>query len=176
MAIGERIRFFRNLRGMTQKYLGQMVGFPEKTADIRMAQYESGSKSPKAELTENLAGVLGVSPLALSVPDIDSYLGLMHTLFTLEDRYGLTVETGEIGVSLRVDPRKGKDAAELSEMLTAWAEQAEKYHNGEINREDYDKWRYNYPKYDETSGYVKTPSKQLSDALVEAFKNRLKAD
>ena len=176
MAIGERIRFFRNLRGMTQKYLGQMVGFPEKTADIRMAQYESGSKSPKAELTENLAGVLGVSPLALSVPDIDSYLGLMHTLFTLEDRYGLTVENGENGVSLRVDPRKGKDAAELSEMLTAWAEQAEKYHNGEINREDYDKWRYNYPKYDETSGYVKTPSKQLSDALVEAFKDRLKND
>ena len=176
MAIGERIRFFRNLRGMTQKYLGQMVGFPEKTADIRMAQYESGSKSPKAELTENLAGVLGVSPLALSVPDIDSYLGLMHTLFTLEDRYGLTVETGEIGVSLRVDPRKGKDAAELSEMLTAWAEQAEKYRNGKINREDYDKWRYNYPKYDETSGYVKMPSKQLNDALVEAFKDRLKAD
>lgn len=30
MAIGERIRFFRNLRGMTQKYLGQVVGFPEK--------------------------------------------------------------------------------------------------------------------------------------------------
>lgn len=176
MAIGERIRFFRNLRGMTQKYLGQMVGFPGKTADIRMAQYESGSRSPKAELTENLAGVLGVSPLALSVPDIDSYLGLMHTLFTLEDRYGLTVETGETGVSLRVDPRKGKDAAELSEMLTAWAEQAEKYRNGKINREDYDKWRYNYPKYDETSGYVKTPSKQLSDALVEAFKDRLKAD
>lgn len=176
MAIGERIRFFRNLRGMTQKYLGQVVGFPEKTADIRMAQYESGSRSPKAELTENLAGALGVSPLALSVPDIDSYLGLMHTLFTLEDRYGLTVETGETGVSLRIDPRKGKDAAELSEMLTAWAEQAEKYRNGKINREDYDKWRYNYPKYDEISGYVKTPSKQLSDALVEAFKDRLKAD
>ena len=36
MAIGERIRFFRNLCGMTQKYLGQVVGFPEKTADIRM--------------------------------------------------------------------------------------------------------------------------------------------
>ena len=176
MAIGERIRFIRNLRGMTQKLLGLQVGFSERTADIRMAQYESGSRSPKAELTENLAGVLGVSPLALSVPDIDSYLGLMHTLFTLEDRYGLTVETGETGVSLRVDPRKGKDAAELSEMLTAWAEQAEKYRNGKINREDYDKWRYNYPKYDETSGYVKTPSKQLSDALVEAFKDRLKAD
>ena len=176
MAIGERIRFFRNLRGMTQKYLGQVVGFPEKTADIRMAQYESGSRTPKAELTENLADALGVSPLALSVPDIDSYLGLMHTLFTLEDRYGLTVDTGENGVSLRVDPRKGKDAAELSEMLTAWAEQAEKYRNGEINREDYDKWRYNYPKYDEASGYVKVPSPQLSDVMLKAFKDRLKED
>ena len=173
MAIGERIRFFRNLRGMTQKYLGTVVGFPEKTADIRMAQYESGSRTPKADLTENLAGVLGVSPLALSVPDIDSYLGLMHTLFTLEDRYGLTIEKGENGVSMRVDPCKGKDAAELSEMLNAWAEQAEKYRKGDISREDYDKWRYNYPKYDETSGYVKVPSQELSNILVEALKNKL---
>ena len=92
MAIGERIRFFRNLRGMTQKYLGTVVGFPEKTADIRMAQYESGSRTPKADLTNKLAEVFEISPQALSVPDIDSYIGLMHTLFTLEDRYGLTIE------------------------------------------------------------------------------------
>ena len=170
MAIGERIRFFRNLRGMTQKYLGTVVGFPEKTADIRMAQYESGSRTPKADLIENLAGVLGVSPLALSVPDIDSYLGLMHTLFTLEDRYGLTIEKGENGISMRVDPRKGKDAAELSEMINAWAEQAEKYRKGDISREDYDKWRYYYPKYDETSGYVRVPSQGLSDMLINGLK------
>lgn len=176
MAIGERICFIRNLRGMTQKYLGTLGGFPEKTADIRMAQYESGSRTPKADLTENLAGVLGVSPLALSVPDIDSYLGLMHTLFTLEDRYGLTIEKDENGVSMSVDPRKGKDAAELSKILNAWAEQAEKYRKGDISRENYDKWRYNYPKYDETSGYVKVPSQELSDEMIEAFKDRLKND
>ena len=161
MAIGERIRFFRNLRGMTQKYLGTVVGFPEKTADIRMAQYESGSRTPKADLTENLAGVLGVSPLALSVPDIDSYLGLMHTLFTLEDRYGLTIEKGENGVSMRVDLHRGKDAAELSKMLNAWADQSEKYHNGDISREDYDKWRYHYPEFDKTQNYVKMPPQDL---------------
>lgn len=174
MAIGERIRFFRNLRGMTQKYLGTVVGFPEKTADIRMAQYESGSRTPKADLTNSLAEVLGISPLALSVPDIDSYLGLMHTLFTLEDRYGLTVEKNESGVSMRIDPRKGKDAAELCKMVSAWAERSEKYHSGEISRENYDRWRYNYPKYDEASGYVKVPSQELSDAMVEAFKDQLK--
>ena len=176
MAIGERIRFFRNLRGMTQKYLGTVVGFPEKTADIRMAQYESGSRTPKADLTNKLAEVFEISPQALSVPDIDSYIGLMHTLFTLEDRYGLTIERTENGVSMYADPKKGTDAAELSEMLNAWAEQSEKYHNGDINRDEYDKWRYNYPKYDETSGYVKVPSQEVNEAMLEAFKDKLKND
>ena len=37
MAIGERIHFFRILRGMTQKYLGTIVGFPERSADVRLA-------------------------------------------------------------------------------------------------------------------------------------------
>lgn len=174
MAIGERIRFFRNLRGMTQKYLGQSVGFPEKTADIRMAQYESGSRTPKEDLVKQLANVLDVSPLALEVPDIDSYWGLMHTLFALEDRYGLTIETGEAGILLRVDPRKGRDAAELSEMLSAWADQAEQLRSGAITRDAYDNWRYHYPEYDESSGYVKMPSQEFSDSMVKAFKHLLK--
>lgn len=161
---------------MTQKYLGTAVGFPEKSADVRLAQYETGTRTPKADLTAALAQVLDVSPQALSVPDIDSYIGLMHTLFTLEDRYGLTIVKTENGISMYADPRKGTDADELSEMLNAWAEQSEKYHNGDINRDEYDKWRYNYPKYDETSGFVKVPSQNLSNAMVEAFKDRLKND
>ena len=176
MAIGERIHFFRNLRGMTQKFLGTSVGFSESQADVRIAQYETGKRNPKEVYLNALADTLGVAPEALNVPDIDTYIGLMHTLFTLEDRYGLTVEKTENGVSMRVDPRKGKDAAELSEMLNAWAEQSEKYRNGDISREDYDKWRYNYPKYDASSGFVKVPSQQFSDTMVEAFKDRLKND
>lgn len=173
VAIGERIRFIRNLRGMTQKYLGTLVGFPEKTADIRMAQYESGSRTPKEALTKALANALEVSSLALNIPDIDSYLGLMHTLFTLEDRYGLTTENRDGEILLRFDPRKGKDAARISEMVNTWALVAEKYRAGEISKEEYDKWRYNYPKYDSTRIWVKVPSQELSDTLVEAFKNRL---
>ena len=115
MAIGERIRFFRNLRGMTQKYLGMRVGFPEKSADVRMAQYEAGARTPKADLTAALAHELDVSPQALTVPDIDSYIGLMHTLFTLEDVYGLTVDEKDGDVCLRVNFRKCRDADRLHE-------------------------------------------------------------
>ena len=55
MAIGERIHFFRTMRGMTQKYLGMALGFPEKSADVRLAQYENGSRTPKADVTAALA-------------------------------------------------------------------------------------------------------------------------
>ena len=107
MAIGERIRFFRNLKGMTQKFLGVQVGFPEKTADIRMAQYESGSRCPKADLTQSLADVLGVSTMALNVPDIDTDLGFMHTLFALEDIYGLKIDKLDDEVCIRLDKNRG---------------------------------------------------------------------
>ena len=176
MAIGERIRFIRNLRGMTQKYLGTLVGFPEKTADIRMAQYEAGSRTPKEDLTKALAGALDVSPLALDVPDIDSNFGLMHTLFALEDRYGLTIEIRDGEVLLHIDPRKGKDAARISELVCAWAAVAEKYRAGEISRDEYDKWRYYYPQYDDTQITAKVPSQELNDAMVKALKSRLNKD
>ena len=94
MAIGERIHHFRLLRGFTQKYLGQQLGFSESQADVRIAQYEKGARSPKENYLNALADIFDVSPHALAVPDIDSYVGLMHTLFTLEDLYGLHI--GEI--------------------------------------------------------------------------------
>lgn len=168
--------FFRILRGMTQKYLGTIVGFPERSADVRLAQYETGTRKPKAELTAALAQALDVSPHALDVPDIDSYIGLMHTLFTLEDLYGLTVSEADGEICLKVNKEKGKNAHELLKMLYAWKEQADKLSSEEISREEYDNWRYHYPKFDTTQRWAKVPSQELSDALVEMFKDQLKPD
>ena len=47
MAIGQRIKFFRNRKGFT---LGEMLGFHGKSSDVRMAQYESEARIPKQEL------------------------------------------------------------------------------------------------------------------------------
>ncbi len=161
-------RFFRNRKGVTQKYLGQVVGFPERSADVRMAQYETGSRTPKADLTKTLADFFGVSTNALTVPDI----GLMHTLFALEDTRGLTI--GEINgeVCLRLDKSRGTAYLAMFEMLSAWAEQAKKLEAGEITREDYDRWRYNYPKYDTTQRWEKVPSTEMSDFLVDALRDK----
>ena len=170
MAIGERIRFFHNRKGVTQKYLGQVVGFLERSADVRMAQCESGSRTPKADLTRTLAGFFEVSTNALTVPDIDSDIGLMHTLFALEDIRGLTIGEIDGEICLRLDKSRGKTYVDMLEMLSAWAEQAKKLEAGEITREDYDRWRYNYPKYGTSQRWAKAPSQELSDFLVDTLK------
>jgi len=170
MAIGERIHYIRTLRGMTQKYLGQMVGFSEKTADVRMAQYETGARTPKADLTAELARVLDVSPKALDVPEIDSYVGLVHTLFALEDIYGLKIGEIDGEVCLRLDKSKGSTYLQLIDMFRSWREQAAKLERGEICKDEYDRWRYKYPELDKARQWAKVPSQVLSDTLIEELK------
>ena len=92
---GQRIRHYRMLRGMTQKALGIAAGFPPETADIRIAQYESGARTPKYALLCTLAEALGVSPSALDIPSIKSREALNQLLLALEEEYGLTVTITE---------------------------------------------------------------------------------
>lgn len=168
MAIGERIHFFRNKRNITMRGLGQMVGFPEKSADVRLAQYENGSRAPKADLTAQLAEALDVSPKALAVPDIDSYDGLMHTLFTLEDNYGIHIDEIDGEICLRLD-RRHKEFANMSKMFHAWNSEYQKKKASEISEDDYDEWRYHYPKSDSTQRRV-----HLSSFLDNLDPNDLK--
>jgi transcriptional regulator with XRE-family HTH domain len=144
MIIGERIRYFRDLRGLTQKELGIAVGFPEQSADTRIAQYEVGIRTPKADLINLIANVLEISPLALAVPNVDSCLSLMHTLFALEDKYGLEINISNKDVCLKVNVHKNDEAVYLHEMFRVWHEATVKLKNGQISQEEYDRWRYNF--------------------------------
>ena len=166
MAIGERIKHIRKLNGLKQRDLGVSVGFEDRSADIRIAQYESGARTPKAELVSDMAEALGVSERALNVPDIDSELGLIHTLFALEDTQGLTVTKEDGKISLHFDHGKGS-SAELFEMLFEWYDKKAEYDSGEITKEEYDRWRYNYPNRPEAPTAVKAPKTERT-ALASA--------
>ena len=94
----------------------------------------------------------------------------MHTFFALEDRYGLTIETREGEVLFRIDPRKGHDAAQINQMVCAWAPVMEKYRAGEISREEYDNWWYNYPRDDNSKIWVHVSSAGVMDSIVQDMK------
>ena len=92
MALGDRIRFFRKLRRMTQQELGEAVGFSQNTADIRIGQYETNVKTPRDKTLSAIADALGVSIDALIAPDISSSDKIMHTLFLFEDELGFFID------------------------------------------------------------------------------------
>lgn len=173
MAIAERIRFLRDWRGMTQSCLGTLAGLSERKADARIAQYESGDQRPDGKMTYKLAQALDVSPMALELPDVDTFAGAMHTLFALEDLYGLRIDATDGEVCLRMDPSRDSDKSRvLLEMLTLWQEEAAKLQAGEINKIEYDQWRYRYPDLVNKPDWIKTtPARRISDALTQALED-----
>ncbi len=84
MAIGERIRYIRKKHNMTQKYLGLQLGFGEKNADSRVAQYENGRREPREDMLVDIANILQVSTLALDNPNLDNHIRLMHNCLPLK--------------------------------------------------------------------------------------------
>ena len=83
---GERIKEARNLRGMTQKELGLEMHYPYKSADIRIAQYESGTRGIKRDVIDQLAEILKVNPEALIGPVGYDRQDVMRILFDLESK------------------------------------------------------------------------------------------
>ena len=97
------IRRSWRLSRFVQKRLSELLGFLGKTSDVCMVQYELEARTPKQDLVKEMAHPLDVSHHAITVPEIDSYIGLMHTLFVLEDMYGLKIREIDREVCLRLD-------------------------------------------------------------------------
>ena len=146
MTIGQRIKKARLHKGLTQQELGVLIGFPINSADVRIAQYESGARTPKEKFLTDIANALDVSPQALDLPDIDSYAGLAHTLFALEDLYGFKISNIDGELCLTLDKSKGMTYVSMFDIFNAWSKEYAKLQNGEIIEEEYNAWRYNYQK------------------------------
>lgn len=172
MAIGERIKYFRIRNNMTQKQLGEMLGFKGKTSDVRMAQYEAEARVPKDNLVNQMAHIFDISPDALTVPVIDTDIGLMHTFFALEDTCGLTIDETDDDICLRIKKPLSKGVMDISSSLRDWKKEKSKLNSGEITQEDYDQWRYKYPELDTTGRWKRIPSKELSDLIINNFKDK----
>ena len=115
-SIGQRLKFIRRFRRLTQKELGLLMGYSEKTADVRIAQYEKNARTPNAETTAKLAEVLKVSPTVFS-PTIcasrEDLLQSMYWLFLM------------------------KGGGDIYECLDRFEAERKKYDKGELSLEEY---------------------------------------
>ena len=56
MDIGERIRFVRQFRGLTQTKLAEKSGLSaDENGRIRISQYENGTRVPRKDMLEKIS-------------------------------------------------------------------------------------------------------------------------
>ena len=169
MAFGKRIRLFRTRKGLLQKQLGELLGFRGETSEVRIAQYENEARTPKADLVKQMASIFDVDPRAITVPEIDTAVGLAHTLFALEDMYGFTPIMIDGQPYIEAYPFH-REFPYTTRLFRTWAEKKQQVKSGEITQEDYDNWRYHYP--ENTLDFGKVPPEILTQDLLDELAGR----
>lgn len=122
MTIGQRIKRIRNFRGMTQKQLGLLLGFGDN-GDVRIAQYESDTRTPKSSVRLRMAEILGVSPYALSPSITTNRNDFIQSIFWMEDLKG---------------------GGDIYDCIKEWETMKSKYESGELSAKEYFEWKLTY--------------------------------
>ena len=134
MSVGENIRRYRKLRGMTQAQLAEAVGLTEGA----VRHYESGIRAVKPELLESIAAALGVSVNALKDYGVETAGDLMSLLVRLEDPFGIVPAADGLGLSLNP---KAPHAPKAAMAIELWAEKRAQLENGVIDANEYEDWK-----------------------------------
>lgn len=139
MSTGENIKRIRNIRGITQKELGIAVGFEEDSASPRIAQYETGSRTPREPLLKKMAEVLQVDQRNIAIPTGYKEEDMIYRLLVLEDYFpemGLerNMQTGDVVINFH--------NKKLNDFLFAWGVIRGKREHGLISEEEYLNWKY----------------------------------
>lgn len=144
--LGQKIRFYRQIAGMTQKELGSACGVNEST----IRNYELGNRYPDSDTIFEISNALEISPYVLATPDPISAASSLQYLFSMEKTLDLTPTTIDgkvyLEVSSEIDVNDATVAplSNLKRMFSHWATMYEKFINEEIDEETYLLWQAKY--------------------------------
>jgi len=165
MTVGERIRHIRNFRSLTQKELGIKIGLDAKSADNRIAQYETNYRVPKKDMLVSIAEVLDVNPINFIGSVSGSAEDIMLTFFWLdEDNRGainlfqLVKNPGKSNASDDTAVRYNDnddwpahppvgvwfDYGLVNEFMREWMKRKEELKTGKITNNEYLEWKLNW--------------------------------
>lgn len=91
MTTGEKIKYFRNMRGISQEMLGQLSGINSAT----IKKYEYGIRNPKPGQLLKIANALGISINIFMDFDIETVSDVLSLLFKLDDQVDMKFEAGK---------------------------------------------------------------------------------
>lgn len=144
--LGQKIRFYRQIAGMTQKELGTACDVNEST----IRNYELGNRYPDSDTIFEISNALEISPYVLATPDPISAASSLQYLFSMEKTLDLTPTTIdgkvylEVSSDIDVNDATVAPLSNLKRMFSHWATMYEKFINEEIDEETYLLWQAKY--------------------------------
>ncbi|SHM99423.1 Helix-turn-helix [Anaerosporobacter mobilis DSM 15930] len=88
MTTGEKIRYFRKMRGISQEFLGRLSGINSAT----IKKYESGIRNPKPDQLLKIANALGISINLFMDFDISTVSDVLSLLFKMDEQVDMNFE------------------------------------------------------------------------------------
>lgn len=88
MTVGENIKTFRTIRGISQNVLGEPAGIDGTTT----RKYELGSRKPKPDQLLKIANALGVSINVFTDFDIETASGVLSLLFKMDEQVDMEID------------------------------------------------------------------------------------
>lgn len=145
MTLGEKIKKYRELRELTQRELGQKVGFSAGTEDSRIRKYEKNMMAPQTDIRRKIAEALDIDMSALNDIDIQTEKDAIRALFYLEEKYEMDIKKTDREIRLTFDI-DNTDIWKLIEYLEEWATKKEEYIKKKGNTTGEFQWKI-YEKY-----------------------------
>lgn len=148
MDTGSRIKLVREHRGLTQQKLGEMLGYGKSSAN-RIAQYEMGYRSPKANRLKEIAKAMNIREEIFLMPD-ETPIDLLRILIWYDwEHEGVlqlaTSRTANTPPGKTVSPIIYSEQLPLNRLLLDWADQKHSLSVRKITRADYLEWMPQWP-------------------------------
>ena len=166
MTLGEKIKYIRTFRKMTQQELGEAIGLDAKGAANRIAQYETNYRVPKKDMLDNMAKAMNVNYINFYSPSPGSAEDIMQTLFWMDEENPSVINFIEMQPSSKKyntgndikctyddnDDMPGTapvglwfDYGTVTDFLKDWMMKKQEFKNGDITKDEYLEWKLKWP-------------------------------
>ena len=166
MVLGERIKRIRTFRGLTQRELGLRLGYEDRNADVRIAQYESGYRVPKNNTLMEMAKILNINYIHFIGVTPGCAEDIMLTLLWLDEDDRSTIHLFQLvrnsGKTNHSDDKSVRyydnddwpayppvgmwlEYGLVNDFMCEWCLRKEQLKSGEISEDEYFEWKINWP-------------------------------
>lgn len=161
MTVGEKIKYYRNIRGISQEMLGNLSGINPAT----IKKYEYGIRNPKPDQLLKVTNALGISINLFMDFDIETVSDVLSLLFKLDEQVDMRFEAekDENGEFIPSTVKLSFQNAAINQKLCTYLKAKQIRENLENTKEKFD----DENSYKETVAEIEENIEEIKNHLVD---------